>query len=177
MWSSPPRSLASSWPGGNKIPSLPFAFNRGNGIANGQSVAFLIPLPEIPLRVLVLEGIDLIRSTGALLTDGDHDLVGLSHRTDIQTANLLDDPDDFFSVTQGERLGRDFWWRGKSDFHGFINEPFHHHLEVAGPQMMVIHNATGATCAWSGNLWYSEVRVTLATWTLLKTRTSYESRR
>jgi len=158
------------------VPSLPFVVNNGLGLATGNSIAHLIELPEMPNVVHRLTGIDVVRSTGALLTDGDHDLMGLSHRTDILTTNLLDDPDDFFAPEQGERLAKELWWRSKSDFHGFVNDNFHPHIDVAGPQTIILFNGTGATCSWSGNLWYSDFKVSLQAWTLLKTKTSFEAR-
>ena len=156
------------------MPFLRFQLNNGGGIADNTSFAGALQLPELPGVVMELTGIALIRTLGNLLADGDAMLVGISHRTDILTANLIDDFDDFFNPSSGESLPDSMWWVSSMSFEDHHEETFPLPIDVAGPQTLIIHNATGAVAAVAGILYYRLKKVSLPAWTLLKTLTSYE---
>jgi len=151
---------------------MPLATAFSAGVANGNSVALLVPLPEIERSVVVIDSISVIRSLGRLLTDGDAALVGLSHQTDILTTELLDDPDDFLQDN-----GYDLWWVHGLSETDHVQDRLDHPEVVAGPQGFIAFNGTGATCAFRIDVsFHTEQLRNIQEWTLLKIRSSYERR-
>jgi len=140
------------------------------GLANGNSVAVPMALPSIEGQAVVIHSISVVRGGGRLLTDGDTSIAGLAHQSDVPTAGLSDDEDDFIDRNDD----RDYWW-----IHG-LSETDHatDHLavpeEVAGPQSFVWFNGTGATTGARMIVSYTLKRISLSLWVALKRRTSYE---
>jgi len=142
------------------------------GIANGDSAALRIDFPEIERLGIAVDSISVIRGSGRLLTDGDQVLVGLSHRTDLLTTDLLDDQDDFL-----QENGFDMWWVHGLSETDHVQDRLDIPEIVAGPQTMVIHNGSGAVAAVRYDISFHHVRIpNITQWALLKTRTSYEGR-
>jgi len=143
------------------------------GVANGDSSAVKILLPEIEGLAVAIEAISVLRGGGRLLTDGDQALVAISHRTDIFTAGLFDDEDDILDEEIAEQL--DFWWAHGISETDHVTDRLSTPELVAGPQTMVFHNGTGATTGIRFDITFHEVKIpNLTQWALLKQRTSYE---
>lgn len=140
------------------------------GVANGNSISVPLDLPSIEGQAVVISSISVLRGGGRLVSAADSSMAGLSHQTDVLTATLLDDQDDFVT----EDGDRDYWW-----VHG-LSEKDHatDHLaipkEVAGPQSFVWFNKTGATNGARIIVTYELKRIATHLWVALKRRTSYE---
>jgi len=149
---------------------MPVTSVFSGGLANGNSIALRLQLPEIELRANMIDSISVIRGGGRLLTDGDQALVGISHQTDIQTADLLDDQDDFLS-----EVDYDMWWVHGISETDHVQDRLDTPEQVAGPQTVIFFNGTGATAAIRVDVSHHSIRVpNITEWTLLKKRTSYE---
>lgn len=143
------------------------------GVVNANSIAARIQLPSVEGQVIAIESISAVRTGGQLLTDGDQGLVGISHRTDILTADLDDDEDDILDLANPN----DIWWIGGLSDTDFLRDRLGGHPQlVAGPQTVIFFNGTGATQALRMDVGFHVLPASLdlTRWALLKSLTSYE---
>jgi len=142
------------------------------GLGDGNSVALILPLPSIEGQVVLIDSISVIRGSGRLLTDGDQALVGISHQTDLLTAGLADDQDDFLDPTRNN----DMWWVHGLSETDHVLDRLDHPEEVAGPQTVVFFNGTGAVGSIRMDVSFRlRPGLQLTRWALLKQLTSYEA--
>lgn len=150
---------------------MPIAHAFSGGLANGNAIAIPLGLPSIERQVVNIDSISIIRGSGRLLTDGDQAMVGISHQTDILTADLLDDQDDFLT----EAPEYDLWWVHGLSETDHVQDRLEVPEQVAGPQTVLFFNATGGTAAIRVDVsFHLTLLANLTRWTLLKTLTSYE---
>lgn len=138
------------------------------GLVNGNSQNTRLPFPDIPGRVYKIVAVNAVRGGGALLSDGDQWMVGISHQLDPTLAN---DPDDFISELEE---GDNIWWAADLIPHASIFDSLPVAVEVAGPQSIIVHNGSGATTGGRITVYYTIGRISIPRWSLLKTLTSFE---
>ncbi len=140
------------------------------GLATGQSQLTILPLPILPQVAYRIHSVAAMRGGGALLTDGDQWMIGLSHQTDLELTN---DPDDFIgSILNNTAI----WWATDLIPHAAIQERIAPPVVVVGPQAVIIHNKSGGTTAGRITVHYEKFAMAIPQWTMMKTLTSFEGR-
>lgn len=148
---------------------MPTTTEFSGGFVNNTTFVLPIPIPSIEGELSAIRSISVLRSNGLLLTDGDQMLVGLSHQANLLATDLTDDPDDLLFDENN------VWWVHALSDTDHVLDRLDMPEEVAGPQSMIIHNATGATTAVRVDVGWSQVRgIAIPRWTLIKTLTSFE---
>lgn len=151
---------------------MPIIHSFAAGVSDGNSAAAKLAFPEIEGLANSIDSISAFRGGGRLLTDGDKASVGISHQTDLLTADLLNDEDDILTDQ-----GTDLWWVHGISETDHVLDRLNIPEVVAGPQTLVFHNGTGGVTGVRMDISFHTIRIpNITDWTLLKTRTSYEGK-
>jgi len=134
---------------------------------SGTTIFRKLQLPAIPLVALS------IRQVHVWTVDTATDNFGwaLSHRTDhVDLASASFGDGGFFDTSGFWLMGG--WASGGESLH--VSKFALREFLVAGPQTCAVANASGNTKRIGFNIFYEHVAVNLLSWTLLKSRTSFE---